>query len=69
MHARELVEVAGLVALNGPLFVAAEPAGGSAYLDQYWATSRCRLESWHRAMRCHASLAPENTRDDSDRWV
>lgn len=69
MHARELVEVAGLVALNGPQFVAGSPPVGPNYLEQYWVSSKCRFESWNRALRCYAALAGEHSREDLDEWV
>jgi hypothetical protein len=69
MHARELVEVAGLVASNGPLLVAAAPQKSSVYLEQYWATSRCRFESWNRALKYCATLSLEDSRQEFDRWV
>jgi hypothetical protein len=69
MHARELVEVAGLVALNGPLLVAGTPAPGAVYLEQYWATSKCRFESWSRALRCGATLADRGAREKCDQWI
>jgi hypothetical protein len=69
MHARELVEVAGLVALNGPLLVASAPPTSSVFLEQYWATSKCRFESWNRALKSCSTLALEGTREDFDEWI
>jgi hypothetical protein len=68
MHVRELVEVAGLVALNGPLIIRGAAALSQAHLEQYWTTSKCRFESWHRALR-RAAAAPDRTRADTDRAV
>jgi hypothetical protein len=71
MHPRELIEVAGLVALNGPLLVAASPLSNptSPYLEQYWSTSRGRFESWSRVLRSCAALGEQSSRHDFDRWI
>jgi len=65
MHARELVEVAGLVALQGPLLIDGGPLATPSHLDQYWVSARCRCESWHRVLKLArngqsvASMAPQ----------
>jgi hypothetical protein len=67
MHARELVEVAGLIALNGPLFVATAPSPSSAFLEQYWSASRCRFDNWNRVLKDPPAV--EHSRDGFDKWV
>ncbi|MBI3836561.1 MAG: hypothetical protein HY288_01330 [Planctomycetia bacterium] len=69
MHARELVEVAGMVALNGPLLVCGRLPPNSTHLEQYWSTSRCRFENWSRALKAYAALNLEDSRQDVDRWI
>lgn len=68
MHAIELVEVAGLVALQGPLLVDGGPIIHPSHLEQYWISSKCRSENWHRTLK----LARENLDEapgPADRWV
>ena len=71
MHPRELIEVAGLVALNGPLLVAASPPSSSPspYLEQYWTTSKGRFESWNRVLRSCAAVGAQLSRQDFDCWI
>ena len=57
------------MALNGPLLVLGSGSPSPVHLEQYWATSRCRSESWSRALHCAATLAGRSPRDKSDRWV
>ncbi len=69
MHARESVEVAGLVALNGPLLVCGPHRPATAALEQYWSTSKFRFESWTRALKSCAALTAEKSPEDFDRWI
>jgi len=69
MHARELVEVAGLVALNGPLLVRGRGAPNSTHLEQYWSSSRTRFENWSQALKGYAALDPQDVRHDFDCWI
>ncbi len=59
MHVRELVDVAGMVAYNGPLLIDGAGALAPAPLEQYWATSKCRVESWNRTLKAHARWADQ----------
>lgn len=52
MHVRDLVEVAAVVAHNGPAIMRGAAPVAHQRLERYWATSKCRLESWHRALKC-----------------
>ncbi|MGD9721034.1 MAG: hypothetical protein AB7O59_03150 [Pirellulales bacterium] len=69
MHARELVDVAGLVAHNGSLLIGGvhQPAAGQ--LEQYWSTSKFRFESWMRALKTYAALAESPPQENFDRWI
>jgi hypothetical protein len=66
MHVRDLVEVAGVVALNGPLIVRRAESLSQTHLEQYWTTSKCRCENWHRALKYFAPAADERSRQDFD---
>lgn len=66
MHVRDLVEVAGVVALNGPLIVRRAQNLSQTHLEQYWATSKCRFENWHRSLKSFAPVVGERSRQDFD---
>lgn len=69
MHARELVEVAGLVALNGPLLIAGSHAPSNVYLEQYWATSKGRYDNWCRTLKSYALAVHDESHEHFDEWV
>jgi hypothetical protein len=69
MHVRDLVDLAGLVALNGPLLIHGPASTSQAHLEQYWATSKCRFDSWNRALRAAPQAAVERSAADCDRVV
>ncbi len=54
MHVRQLVDIAGFVAHGGPLLVTRAKELSPAPLEQYWAVAKCRVETWHRALKLHA---------------
>lgn len=68
MHARELVELAGLVSLHGPTLIRSPAEIAKAPLQQYWSASKCRLDRWGRTLKQLAepssqpSVATEQTR-------
>jgi hypothetical protein len=51
MHARELVEIAALVCLQGAELSAVTTDLGETALSEYWVASRCRLNEWGRRLR------------------
>lgn len=60
MHARQLVEIAGLLSLrSGPLLRSGAPLCSDT-LSEYWIASRCRLDCWGRTLRTlgHSRTAP-----------
>lgn len=69
MHARELVDVAGLVAQNGPLLVCGELQPSTAPLEQYWTTSKFRFENWMRVLKTFAKLSSEPESASFESWV
>jgi hypothetical protein len=68
MHVRELVDVAGLVALNGPLLICGPHQPAPTPLEQYWSTSKFRFESWTRALKTFASLS-DASHENFDGWI
>lgn len=69
MHVRELVEVAGLLALNGPAMTAAAPSGATSFLEQYWASSKARFDNWSRVLKNAGAVADGNAAMDSTSLV
>lgn len=51
MHARELVELAAVVAAQGPLLIRQRPRISEASIEQYWTASKSRLDRWGRALK------------------
>jgi len=51
VHARDLVELAGLVAMEGPAMVADQRRIAREDLQQYWSASKCRLDRWGGTLR------------------
>jgi hypothetical protein len=51
MHARELVELAALVAVHGPTLVRAGREVPPASVEPYWIASKSRLDRWGRALK------------------
>ena len=66
MHARELVEVAGLVALHGPLLIRGGRSPATQPLEQYWTTSKFRCENWTRTLKTYATLNGAPSREKFD---
>jgi hypothetical protein len=48
MHARDLADLAALVAVHGQQLVSASPRLLDLAMESYWTASRCRLDRW-----CH----------------
>ncbi|MGL4512232.1 MAG: hypothetical protein ACRCT8_04020 [Lacipirellulaceae bacterium] len=64
MHARELVELAGLMCLRSKPLLDQHPALCDEALSEYWIASRCRLDNWGRALRGlgqSATVAPQHS--------
>jgi hypothetical protein len=51
MQTRELLELAALTSCHGPLLIRTSGIVPSPALDQYWTTSKCRLDRWGRALK------------------
>jgi len=57
MHARELLELAALVAEHGAVLIEGWGPIPEGSVAAYWSASRCRLNRWHRELKRFASLA------------
>ncbi len=51
MHARDLVELAALVAVHSPVLIHGSGRVPRASIEEYWIASRCRLDRWTRLLR------------------
>ena len=58
MHARELVELAGIAATHGAALVYSQPEIPRAGIDRYWTASKCRLDRWARTLKGLAAGLP-----------
>lgn len=55
MQARELVELAAVIAANGPQLIASSAPVSSTALRQYWTASKSRLDRWYRSLKEHTA--------------
>ncbi len=51
MHARDLVELAALVAAHAPMLARGAAAITPSRVEQYWTASKCRLDRWSRSLK------------------
>lgn len=51
LNARDLVELAALVAEHGPVIISGKFELSSSALEQYWVASKCRLDRWLRSLQ------------------
>jgi hypothetical protein len=57
MHARELTELAAVAAAQGPMIVQLQRPLSASGVEDYWVSSKCRLDRWGRALRRIGSAA------------
>jgi hypothetical protein len=62
MHAAELVELAAILAANGPALLAADAHIKPQPLDEYWTASKCRIDRWQRVLADFRRLAQQAAR-------
>jgi hypothetical protein len=51
MHARELAELAALIAVHAPMLIEGRGGIPAACNQEYWVASKCRLDRWGRVLR------------------
>jgi hypothetical protein len=51
MHVRELVELAGLITVHGPVLIRCDETIPPESIEQYWTASKVRLDRWSRCLR------------------
>src|SRR5664279_725179 len=57
MHSHELVELAAIISANGPALVKGVERLSESGLEQYWTTSKIRLDRWCRSLRNFSTQA------------
>lgn len=62
MHARELVELAAVISIHGPVLVRGTEQLSATALQQYWTASKCRLDRWGRSLKDFADGGPTQRR-------
>lgn len=62
LHARDLAELAALLAHHGPVIISARFELAGDALEQYWVASKCRLDRWLRSLQPRM-LEPGRTAD------
>lgn len=67
MHARELVEIAGLASFHSDSLIEASDELCDDAMAEYWIASRCRLDHWGRSLRslAHSETFPANLGKDA----
>ena len=68
MHARDLIELAALVAVHGSRLICGGQRLPEWCLEQYWTASRCRHERWLRTLKDCAAPIGGSSRAASDHW-
>ncbi|HEX5104531.1 MAG TPA: hypothetical protein VFV87_12000 [Pirellulaceae bacterium] len=68
MHVRELVELAALVAVHGPILVRSGQRVPHSAIEQYWVASKCRIDRWLRLLRRLADAAGQFPRPATLAW-
>ena len=57
MHARELVDLAAVVAFHAPLLIHASEEILEESVEGYWVASKCRLDRWGRSLKRFSAAA------------
>jgi hypothetical protein len=51
MHTRELIDLAAIVSIHGPVLVRDAGVISDTSIEDYWTASKCRLDRWGRALK------------------
>jgi len=68
MNASELLELAAVVSVEGPVLVEGPGAISASSLEQYWTASQCRFQRWADVFRGLPTDASNPGPDWPDRW-
>ena len=69
MHARDLAELAALVAVHAPLLAEGHGRVPTSTSEQYWAASKCRLDRWTRLLVQLRAAGDEPVRPATLSWA
>lgn len=58
MHARELVELAAILSVHGPVVIRNTQTLSETGMQDYWTASKCRLDRWARSLKSFTADAP-----------
>ena len=68
MHARELVELAGVISAHGQALIQGGERIPVESIEQYWTTSKVRLDRWAWRLRSFIRQATTDARRRRDQW-
>ena len=51
MHTRELIDLAAIVSIHGPVLIRDAVVISDTSIEDYWTASKCRLDRWGRALK------------------
>ena len=68
MHARELIELAALASAHGPALVQSDTQIPARGIEQYWASSKVRLDHWTRSLKAFTGQASGGRRGEHE-WL
>ncbi len=51
MHTRELIDLAAVVSIHGPVLIRDAGEISATSVEDYWTASKCRLDRWGRALK------------------
>jgi hypothetical protein len=69
MHARELIELAALVSAHGPIMVQGDVQIPARGIEQYWTSSKIRLDRWARSLKSFSRQVQPGVRRGEQQWL
>jgi hypothetical protein len=68
MHARELIELAALVSAHGPVLLQSDTEISARGIEQYWTSSKVRLDRWIRSLKGFTQQTNSDVRRGGHQW-
>jgi hypothetical protein len=68
MHARDLVEMAGIVSAHGPVLIRSGEPISTDSIERYWITSKVRLDHWAWQLRSYCDRDGTDAQRRQDLW-
>ena len=69
MHARELIELAALVSAHGPVLLQSDVEISAHGIEQYWTSSKVRLDRWIRSLKSFTQQTNSDARRGDHEWL